>query len=45
MFQITYIQMILIFSLWFSDRIKTYYIPLRFRKAGRVWCAGARETH
>ena len=19
--------------------------PLRFRKAGRVWCGGARETH
>ena len=21
------------------------HIPLRFRKAGRVWCGGARETH
>ena len=20
-------------------------VPLRFRKAGRVWCGGARETH
>ena len=20
-------------------------LPLRFRKAGRVWCGGARETH
>ena len=20
-------------------------IPLRFRKAGRVWCGGARDTH
>ena len=22
-----------------------YYLPLRFRKAGSVWCGGARETH
>jgi len=22
-----------------------FYLPLRFRKAGRVWCGGARETH
>ena len=22
-----------------------YNIPLRLRKAGRVWCGGARETH
>ena len=22
-----------------------FHIPLRFRKAGRVWCGGARETH
>ena len=21
-----------------------FYLPLRFRKAGRVWCGGARET-
>ena len=21
------------------------YIPLRYRKAARVWCDGARETH
>ena len=21
------------------------FIPLRLRKAGRVWCGGARETH
>ena len=21
------------------------FIPLRFRKAGRVWCGGARGTH
>ena len=24
---------------------KNYYIPLRFGKAGSVWCGGARETH
>ena len=22
-----------------------FYIQLRFRKAGRVWCGGAREAH
>ena len=22
-----------------------FYIPLRFRKAGRGWCGGARDTH
>ena len=21
------------------------FLPLRFRKAGRVWCSGARENH
>ena len=31
-------------------RVFVYYayqkiVPLRFRKAGRVWCHGARETH
>ena len=25
--------------------MKIIYVPLRFRKAGRVWCGGARETH
>ena len=24
---------------------ETLYIPLRYRKAGKVWCGGARETH
>ena len=23
----------------------TLFVPLRFRKAGRLWCGGARETH
>ena len=27
-----------------SDRGELF-VPLRFRKAGRVWCAGARETY
>ena len=22
-----------------------FYLPLRLRKAGRVWCGGAGETH
>ena len=26
-------------------RLKLFYLPLRFRKAGRVWSGGARETH
>ena len=31
--------------LW-SARLKIRkYLSLRFRKAGRVWCGGARETH
>ena len=25
--------------------VKQVDIPLTFRKAGRVWCGGARETH
>ena len=25
--------------------LKLDFIPLRFRKAGTVWCGGARETH
>ena len=31
-----------------GNRIKTTnpdHLPLRLRKAGRVWCGGARETH
>ena len=35
-----------------ADRVKNFVIsenknnlPLRFTKAGRVWCDGARETH
>ena len=27
------------------DFSKKHTIPLRFRKAGRVWCGGARKTH
>ena len=26
-------------------QISRIFIPLRFTKAGRVWCSGARETH
>ena len=25
--------------------LHSHLLPLRFRKAGRVWCAGAQETH
>ena len=26
-------------------RLKLFYVPFRFRKAGKVWSGGARETH
>ena len=29
----------------FDPFAKTNFLPLRFRKAGRVWGGGARETH
>jgi len=28
-----------------SEKIKQSKVPLRFRKVGRVWCGGSRETH
>ena len=37
-------KMIIIWRLTKSYTI-FYVIPLRFRKAGRVWCGGTRETH
>ena len=30
---------------WPLRNVKRFNIPFRFRKAGRVWCSGARETH
>ena len=29
----------------FKTRNDLIYLPLRFRKARKVWCGGARETH
>ena len=29
----------------FPKKIKQSKVPLRFRKVGRVWCGGSRETH
>ena len=32
-------------QVWFIFMPEKISIPLRLRKAGRVWCGGARETH
>ena len=32
-------------SFFIEKKIPFKIIPLRFRKAGRLWCGGARETH
>ena len=32
-------------ALNFNQNLILIFIPLRFRKAGRVLCGGARETH
>ena len=33
------------FCLYQTKYILNKFVPLRLRKAGRVWCGGARETH
>ena len=37
--------LIIKFFVKFREFEKTNNIPLRFIKAGRVWCGGARDTH
>ena len=37
------VELMFIFFMVISG--KTVKLPWRFRKAGRVWCGGARETH
>ena len=37
---IFYVKIVLKFYIYNPE-----IIPLRFRKAGRVWCGGAQETH
>ena len=43
--RIKFVRQFLFYDIPLLQNLRENFLPLRFRKAGKVWCGGARETH